>query len=86
MACLDNSSDNDSEDDELPRRVNANHDEAAGDLNESDLWKKKKYLPTINRTKCTKILLGNDEEGNLREILVGPVLKRGKNLTSGKKG
>lgn len=46
-------------------------------------YKLKKYRPTLDRTK-SKILAGNDENGKVYEIAVGPVLFKGKDLPSGR--
>ena len=46
-------------------------------------WKRKKYHPTFDRSKSS-ILVSVNEDERKHEIIVGPVLSRGKDLPSGK--
>ena len=66
-----------------PTIDNTSNRQADKELAILESYKRKKYRPILDRSK-SRILSGVDHEGKLREILVGPVLQRGKNLPSGK--
>lgn len=73
----------DSEDEEpVPARENSNYTKAEEELLLFESWKRKKYRPTFDASK-SRILAGVDDDGKKHEILVGPVLSRGKDLPSG---
>ena len=71
------------EDGDLPECDNKNYTKTKAEVDAFMKYKKKEYLPTIDRSKAT-VLYGRDTRGKVQEILVGPVLKRGLNLPGGR--
>ena len=72
------SSEIDSDDEELPGQQNMNYNKSETEMICFDNYKKKKYHPTICKSK-SKILAGQE-----KEIWVGPPDKRGKKLLLGR--
>ena len=68
---------------ERPEMINTNFQAAVTEFDLFEHYKKKKYRPVIDRSKA-KILSGEDRHGEVYEILVGPVLSKGRDLPSGK--
>ena len=81
----DNSEDSSDEEMEepVPTRVNSNYNKAEEELLLFESWKRKKYRPSFDRSKSS-ILAGVDDDGRKHEVIVGPILSRGKDLPSGK--
>ena len=74
----DSSDSEDSDEEDLPMHVNMNYNKAEEELVLFETFKRKKYRPTLDATKSTSL------RGGKSEIMVGPVLFRGKDLPSGK--
>ena len=68
-----------SDDDYAPVNVSNSHKKAIEELNLLECWKNKKYHPTVD--KSSKF---TDELKGTKTIRVGPVLRRGADLPSGK--
>ena len=84
----DDSDDEDSEDsnddeEPVPACVNSNYNKAEEELLLFESFRRKKYRPMFDRSKSS-ILVGVDDDEKTHEIIVGPVLSRGKDLPSGK--
>ena len=63
--------------------MNSNYNKAEEELLLFESLKRKKYRPMFDRSKSS-ILVGVDDDEKTHEIIVGPVLSRGKDLPSGK--
>ena len=63
--------------------MNSNYNKAEEELLLFESLKRKKYRPMFDRSKSS-ILVGVDDDKKTHEIIVGPVLSRGKDLPSGK--
>jgi hypothetical protein len=86
--CVDseegNSNDSSSTDGYLAEKTNCNFDRAEEEFNTFELFKHNKYRPKWVKVK-SEILFGIGLNGNMEEIIVGPVEKNGKDLPLGKK-
>ena len=71
------------EEDGSPLLTNTNYQKAQEELRLFESYKMKSYRPTLDRSK-SKILAGEDENGKMYEIVLGPVLTNGKDLPSGR--
>ena len=71
------------EEGDLPVRENQNYIIAKAELDAFIQYKMRLYRPSIDKSKSA-VLHGEDENGKKWEILVGPVLSRGRNLPTGK--
>ena len=83
----EDSSDEDSSEDEediAPARVNTNFAKALEELELFESYKLKKYLPKIDTDSDKSSVLSGTIDGKTRRIWVGPVLKKGRNLPSGR--
>ena len=72
----------DSDDDALPQTENINYNLAEKELSIFESFKRSKYWSTFD--KQNGHMLTEMYEGSVKEIFVGPVAKRGKDLPSGK--
>ena len=79
----DGSDESSDEEYERPEIINTSFQAAVTEFDLFEQYKKKKYRPEIDRSKA-KILSGEDRHGQVFEVLVGPVLSKGKDLPSGK--
>jgi hypothetical protein len=76
------SNDDSSEDDDcLPSAENSNYNKANNEFQEFKDYKRKKYLPTLKKSEQH---LKGEFNGRAKEIWVGAVSERGKDLPSGK--
>ena len=84
---VDSSDGSDSEDSndesDLCTPSNSNYQKSAAEVELLESFKKRKYRPVLDR-ETSSVLCGEDEHGKEYELMVGPVLSRGKNLPSGK--
>jgi hypothetical protein len=60
-----------------------NYNKAVAEIKLFENYKQKKYMPILNHFK-SRNLSGEDSQDKAYEILVGPILSRGKDLPSGK--
>ena len=86
--CVDsdegNSNDSSSTDGYLAEKTNCNYNRAEEEFNTFESFKRNKYRPKWVRAK-SEILSGIGLNGDMEEIIVGPVEENGKDLPSGKK-
>ncbi|KAL7555101.1 hypothetical protein ACHAWF_018713 [Thalassiosira exigua] len=62
---------------------NSNYQNDGDEMDYLESFKKKKYRPTMHHEKST-VFSGTDEHVKVYELMVGPVLSRGKDLLSEK--
>ena len=86
--CVDsndgNSKNRGSNDAYLVEKTNSNYNRAEEKFNTFESFKCNKYRPKRVRVN-SEILSGIGQNGNMQEIIVGPVEENGKDLPSGKK-
>ncbi len=86
--CVDsddgNSKNRGSNDGYLVEKTNSNYNRAEEKFNTFESFKCNKYRPKRVRVN-SEILSGIGQNGNMQEIIVGPVEENGKDLPSGKK-
>ncbi len=86
--CVDsdegNSNDSSSTDGYLAEKTNCNYNRAEEEFNTFEPFKRNKYRPKWVKAK-SEILSGIGLNGNMEEIIVGPVEENGKDLPLGKK-
>jgi hypothetical protein len=88
--CLDSNGDNSGDDSSgstdnrfVLEKTNCNYNRAEEEFNNYESFKRNKYRPKWVRDK-SEILYGMGRNGELEEIIVGPVQENGKDLPSGK--
>lgn len=78
------SSSSSSEDEETPTIVNSNHAIAKEQFQRYMTWHQKKFLPEMDKVKSQTIYGGGKGNNKGKKMRIGPVLKKGKDLPSGK--
>ena len=76
----EDSKDSDDNEEPIPAQVNSNYNKANEELLLFESFKRKKNRPMFDRPKSS-ILVDVDDDENTHEIIVGPVLSRGKNIS-----
>ena len=61
---------------------NSNYTKAEEEVSIFEGWKKKQYRPAFDRSR-SRIVDGVDDDGKKHNILVGPVMSWGKDLSTG---
>jgi hypothetical protein len=78
------SGDDDSDDEVLEPTGNANYNRAVDEFSAFERFKKKKYLPVLKKTQQGSLSNNSGDESTMKELFVGPVVSKGKDLPSGK--
>jgi hypothetical protein len=78
------SGDDDSDDEVLEPTGNANYNRAVDEFSAFERFKKKKYLPVLKKTQQGSLSNNSGDESTKKELFVGPVVSKGKDLPSGK--
>jgi hypothetical protein len=76
------SSDDSSDDEQVPHRENANHSRANDEFIAFEKLKRKKYLPVLAKPEHGGLV--GEYNGKVKELWVGKVVEKGKNLPSKK--